>query len=286
MDTVEERLLAAFDSLTPAEKQLASVLLENYPVAGLSSISELANNASVSTPTVVRCAQKLGYEGFSELQRSIRSEVAEKIRNPIDRHQSWEGATPNGHLLEKFAEAAASNVRNTLQRLDQATFDKVARELASTGNHVYITGGRITRSLADYLFNHLQIIRPGVTHLGTSSNIWPQHVVDMNERSIVVLFDIRRYEADLLKLARLSVERNATLVLFTDQWGSPIARLADHRFDTRIEAPSSWDSTIAILLIVETLIAAIQDQHWLTSKSRIEELETMFSKTRLFRRFD
>ena len=286
MDTVEERLLAAFDSLTPAEKQLASVLLENYPVAGLSSISELANNASVSTPTVVRCAQKLGYEGFSEMQRSIHSEVAEKIRNPIDRHQSWEGSSPNWHLLDRFAEAAASNVRNTLQRLDQTSFDAVAKALASTENHVYITGGRITRSLADYLFNHLQIIRPGVTHLGTSSNIWPQHVVDMNEHSIVVLFDIRRYEADLLKLARLSADRNATLILFTDQWGSPIARLADHRFDTRIEAPSSWDSTIAILLIVEALIAAVQDQHWQTSKSRIEELETMFSKTRLFRRFD
>ena len=58
-ETIAERLQGAFDSLTRAEKQLADSLLHNYPVSGLSSITRVAENADVSTPTVVRMVQKL-----------------------------------------------------------------------------------------------------------------------------------------------------------------------------------------------------------------------------------
>jgi hypothetical protein len=47
-------------TLTPAERQLADVLLRDYPIAGLQSITKLAAVANVSTPTVIRMARKLG----------------------------------------------------------------------------------------------------------------------------------------------------------------------------------------------------------------------------------
>lgn len=283
--TVEDRLLERMDSLTRAERQLATELLDDYPVSGLASITELARRAGVSTPTVVRTARKLGFDGFVDMQRAIRDEASQRIRDPLDRHAGWAGGMDEEHLITRYADAAAANLRNTLQRISAEDFETVVNMLADTERSLYLTGGRITRSLADLLFNHLQIIRPGVTHLGTSANIWPQYVVDMDETSVLLLFDIRRYETDIAKLARLADERGATIVLFTDQWGSPINRLATHRFDALVEVPSAWDSTLAIQLLVEMLIAAVQDQLWQSSKSRIETLETMFGKTRLFRRF-
>lgn len=187
------------------------------------------------------------------------------------------------HPLNRFAGAVASNIRHTLGRLDIAMFDAVARLLADPRCHIHVAGGRITRSTAQYLFNHLQIIRPKVTELGNSPNVWPQYLLDMDDQSVLVLFDIRRYERHLETLASLASERGCRVVLFTDQWGSPIARRADHTFNALVEAPSRWDSTIAILLIVEALIAEVQTARWEQSKERIEELEAMFRSTRLFR---
>jgi DNA-binding MurR/RpiR family transcriptional regulator len=129
----------------------------------------------------------------------------------------------------------------------------------------------------------LQIIRPNVTLLGSSANVWPQYLLDMDESSILVLFDIRRYERNILRLATLAHDRGCRIVLFTDQWGSPITRVADHVFHALVEVPSSWDSTIAIMLVLEALIAEIQRSGWDQSRKRIEELEAMFSTTRLFR---
>ena len=105
----------------------------------------------------------------------------------------------------------------------------------------------------------------------------------MDDRSVLVLFDIRRYESDLVKLASLASARGSKVVLFTDQWGSPVARTADYTFNALVEAPSSWDSTMAVVLIVEALIAEVQAARWDESKERIEELEAMFSSTKLFR---
>ena len=47
--TVAERIRLASTRLTPSEHKLAHALLANYPVAGLSSITEFAKAAKVST---------------------------------------------------------------------------------------------------------------------------------------------------------------------------------------------------------------------------------------------
>ncbi|MEX0368601.1 MAG: MurR/RpiR family transcriptional regulator [Ruegeria sp.] len=280
---VKQMLQDEIDGLTRSERQLASILLQDYPMAGLQSITKLAAAARVSTPTVIRMARKLGFDGFPDLQQALRDEVAAQIKKPISKRDAWVVDDAAEHALTRFAQAVWTNMRHTLERIDTAMFDAVARLLADTSRHLYVVGGRITRSNADYLFNHMQIIRPGVTMLGNSANVWPQYLLDMDRAAVLVIFDIRRYEAHLEKLAQIASERGATVILFTDQWGSPIGRSADFTFHGLVEAPSSWDSTIALQLISEALIAQVQEARWEKSKERIEELESMFSSTRLFR---
>ncbi|NOC43933.1 MULTISPECIES: MurR/RpiR family transcriptional regulator [unclassified Ruegeria] len=283
---VKQRIQDELDDLTRSERQLASVLLQDYPMAGLQSITKLAAAAQVSTPTVIRMARKLGFDGFPDLQDALREEVAAQIKKPISKRDAWVVDDEAEHPTTRFAQAVWTNMRHTLERLDKEMFDAVARLLAETERHLYVVGGRITRSNADYLFNHMQIIRPNVTMLGNSANVWPQYLLDMDKSSVLVIFDIRRYEAHLEKLAQVASGRGVTVVLFTDQWGSPIGKTANYSFHALVEAPSSWDSTIALQLISETLIAEVQEARWEESKERIEELERFFSSTRIFRNQD
>jgi len=271
-------------SLTPAERQLADVLLRDYPIAGLQSITKLAAVAGVSTPTVIRMARKLGFDGFPEFQGALRQEASAQIKKPIRKRDGWLAKQSDSPAFRDFAEAVFENLQHTIERLDPATFNAVAEILADPSKTIYLSGGRITRSNADYLFNHLQIIRPSVTLLAQSPNVWPQYLLDMNESSVLILFDIRRYESELAKLARLAKEQGTTIILFTDQWGSPVSKIANHTFNAMVEVPSSWDSTIAINLISEALIADVQSRDWEESRERIEKLEEIFRSTRIFRK--
>lgn len=283
-DIVKDRIRDKREVLTHAERKVTEVLLRDYPVAGLQSVTKLAEAAEVSTPTVIRLARKLGYDGFPGLQDALREEAAAQIKRPILKSEGWPEGRRDSQAFRGFAEAVFANLDNTIERLDPRTFDAVSRLLSAPRRKLFLSGGRITRSNADYFFNHLQIIRPGVTLLSQSRNVWPQVLLDMDRTAVLIVFDIRRYERDLAKLAQLAKERGAVVVLFTDQWGSPISKIADHVFNAMVEVPSSWDSTIAINLIVEALIAEVQHRRQGAARDRIEALEEMFSATRIFRR--
>ena len=283
--TVAERIRGRFESLTRAERQLANAMLANYPVLGLGSITAVAEASGVSTPTVVRMAKKLGFGGFPELQAALRAELEATISNPIAKYYRWTENTPDTHILNRFADAVMENMRQTLRQINPDDFNAVAALLSDQGRAVHVVGGRITRSLADYFFTHMQVIRNGLTLIASNSNTWPHYVLNMREGDVLVVFDVRRYEHDILRLAEMAKAKGVTLVLFTDQWGSPVAKHAAHSFHARIEAPSAWDSSVVTLFIVEAVMAAVQNATWQETKDRMRTLEELFDQTKMFRKF-
>lgn len=282
--TIAERIRARFDALTRAERQLVNALLANYPVAGLSSITELARTANVSTPTVLRTAKKLGFSGFPDFQATLKKELAAQLSTPIVKHDRWAAGAPAAHILNQFAAAVTDNLRRSLRHLDHREFDRIAALIADRKRAAHIVGGRITRSLATYLCIHLEMIRDGVSLLPESHSLWPQHALSMREGDLLVVFDVRRYETSLYELVELAKARGLIVVLFTDQWMSPIASLAAHALPLRIEVPSSWDSNVVPLFVVEALIAVVVNMLWSDAAQRMQELEALFDRTKRFRK--
>lgn len=283
--TVAERIRARFGELTRAERQLANAILENYPISGLGSITAIAESSGVSTATVARMARKLDFAGFPEFQAALRSELEATISNPISKHDRWAEKAPDTHILNRFADAVMENLRQTLRQINPETFNAVAALLSDQRHTVHVVGGRITRSLADYFFTHMQVIRNGITLVASNSNTWPHYVLNMQAGDVLIAFDIRRYERDILRLAEMATAKGVTLVLFTDQWGSPAAKHAKYSFHSHIEAPSAWDSSVVTLFVAEALIAAVQTATWKETKKRMKALEELFDQTKLFRKF-
>jgi len=284
-DTVAERLSEMAERFTRAERQLADSLLENYPISGLGSITTVAQSAQVSTPTVVRLMRKLGFSGFPEFQARLRQELEAKISNPIDKRESWAAQAPDEHILNRFTQAATQNIRQTLAQVDAGDFDTCADLLADPSRTIYVVGGRITRAIADYFFLHMQVVRPDVTLIQSISNAWPHYLLNIQKGDVLVIFDVRRYENSTSKLAEMARERGAEIVLFTDQWRSPVAAFACHVFSSRIEVPSAWDSAVVPLLLVEIVLASVQERNWDQTQERMKTLEEMFDRTRFFRKF-
>jgi DNA-binding MurR/RpiR family transcriptional regulator len=273
--TVAERLRLMSGDLTAAERKLMATLFANYPMAGLGSITDFAREAEVSTPSVLRLAKKLGFPGFPALQEELRSELSAQLQNPIAKHERWAADAPDTHILNKFATAAMENLSGSLKLMDHRAFDAVVALLADRKRQIHIAGGRITGAIAGYLATHLQMARPGVGLLPAAQSLWPQYLLDVGGQDVLVLFDIRRYDARMLDLAVSARERGAKVVLITDQWISPIARLAVHSLPLRIEAPSSWDSNIVPLFVAEALVAATVNASWRETEARIAVLEAI-----------
>ena len=281
---IEDRMRAALSDLTRAERQLATHILRHFPVAALGSITALAKAAEVSTPTVVRLVQKLGFKGYPDYQHALRGEVGAMLMSPLAKHDRWAGGVPDTHILNRFADAVVANLQATLGQIDHAEFDATAALLADPARRVFALGGRITHALADYFVTLMKVVRPDVTLLSDQSSAWPPALLDMVAGDIVLVFDIRRYENSVLQVVEMAVAQGAEVIVITDRWISPAASHARHTLSCHIEAPSAWDSTVSILVLVETLLAAVQDLTWDKTEGRMKRLEDLYAQSRVFRR--
>ncbi|WP_243403577.1 MurR/RpiR family transcriptional regulator [Shimia abyssi] len=279
-----DRIMAARDQMTPSERQLVQALLDDYPVVGLGSITELAGIAKVSTTTVARMLQKAGFGGYPQFQAQVRLELKAMILDPAAKRDEWKSELPDEHILNRFGARAIENQRRSLEDIDPAEFDSLCSLLCDPDRRIFIAGGRITGALAQYLYLHLQMVRPDVRLLPEAAS-WTHDLLEVREGDVLVALDVRRYENTTLTIGQMCHERGAEIVLVTDQWRSPIHRFAKHTFGMRVAAPSAWDSMAAVLVLLECAIAETQERLWESVKSRTEELEQAFDRTRLFRKF-
>lgn len=282
--TVSARLIEHRDSMTPSERQLLNTLLDDYPIVGLGSITELASAAAVSTTTVTRMLQKTGFDGFPQFQAALRDELKEMISDPIAKRNVWKTDLPEEHILNRYSGQGIENQQRTLDDVDPKDFDSLCSVLSDPKKTIFVAGGRITGTLAQYLYLHLQMIRPQV-RLVADGGSWPHDLLDVKQGDVVVVFDVRRYENSTLQMAQMCCEKGAEIILFTDQWRSPIHRIAKHTFTSRIVVPSAWDTCLPLLMLTECTIAAVQGNLWETVKTRTDALEAAFDQTKLFRKF-
>jgi len=281
--TIADLIRTHFNEFKPAERKIANHLLVNYPMAGLVSITALSEECQVSTPTVMRTLNRIGFTSFVSFQKALKKELTKTLSDPIAKHSQWATGAPKEHILNQAAESVVSNLRDTMNQISHKSFNQVVTLLADLNRNLHLVGGRITRSFSDYMGTHLEVIRKGVFKLPPSASLWSHHLLDMERNDILIIFDIRRYESDLLNIAALAKNKKLTVILFTDQWMSPIAEYATHSFPVQTEAPSGWDSGAATLFVIEALIAAVESKSWPRASKRMKELEQAFNFTGRFK---
>ena len=122
---MQARLKAITDDLTAAESKVATALLADYPFAGLSTVTELAKRAQVSTQTIFRLIAKLGFSGYAEFQRALIGEIKERYHSPVILHEAQAVATADDNSLAALADASISAIRETVSAIPGPVFDSI-----------------------------------------------------------------------------------------------------------------------------------------------------------------
>ncbi|MGO4573779.1 MurR/RpiR family transcriptional regulator [Microvirga sp. 2TAF3] len=274
--SLAERVRHEMESFTPSEKRAAHVLLSHYPFAGLDTVAEFAARAGISAPSALRFVTRLGFGGFPEFQKHLREELEAQLLSPLAKagpSEIGQGAP----ALAAFADAVIGNLKATVENIAPTEFDAVVALLSDPRRHIHFTGGRFTGALARYAESHFRIVRSHVDFIEGQPALWRDRVIEIGRKDVLVAFDIRRYQEDVTALCETAAKQGATVVLLTDPWLSPIARVARHVLPAHITVPSNWDSSAGLLLLAEALVAAVTKRLWETAKPRMEAVERLRS---------
>jgi DNA-binding MurR/RpiR family transcriptional regulator len=252
--SIAELIADRIDAMPAGERRAAQTLIASYPVIGLKTVADFSQQAGVSSPTILRFVARLGFQNYPEFQSALQDELAARLQSPLSRTAAFPARQDESSPM---LGATLDNIRETLAHVTARQMGEIVALLSNTRTKLYLMGGRFTDPIARYMGAHLAIVRPNVFHLAGQESAWRDRLVDMGKRDVLVIFDIRRYQDSLIAFAEKAHRRGVQIILFTDQWLSPIARFARHVVAGRTAVPSAWDSSAALFVMTETLIGEV-----------------------------
>jgi DNA-binding MurR/RpiR family transcriptional regulator len=270
--SVRDRLLEPNRNFPNSEMKAVRVLLANYPAAGLTTVSKLAKQAGVSDPTVLRLAQRLGFDGFAEMQEALLAEVEAHMRSPL----TLPAAPPTRrkpNAYQAFFAETLGQCEVVVRATATADYERAVALLTDPRMEILCLGGRFSRFLAGILQRCLHHMREGTRLIEGSAADLVDEIASLGKRQVLVVFDYRRYQTDVVRFAGEAKARGVHVILFTDQWVSPIGECADVVITAPTATSSPFDTLVTPLLQVEAVAVGVAERLGADWRSRAALLE-------------
>ena len=271
--SIEERIAAVGVRLTPTERRIAQAVLGDPTLLAFGTVSDLAQRADTSRPSIVRFATKLGFDGYSDLQNWVRKNLSDKLATPGQRIRRTK------ELDTQVRQDIERAIDRTLEVLDHASLQRLARPLIGA-ERIWILSGETSRAGAHVLLSGLSMIRNGV-HLIEQHN-FGRDLSGASKHDAAVVFDFARYRRSSVFAAQALLDVGVSLVAITDSPLSPLAGLTDLWCELNVPAVGPFDSSLPAVLAAELLVFEVAEELGSTVHPRIDRLERIWKQTDTF----
>jgi DNA-binding MurR/RpiR family transcriptional regulator len=267
---VRDRLEERRDSLTPSERRVASVVLDDPEAIAFGTVAALAKRAGTGGATVVRLAERLGYEGFTGLQSAVRDDLAGRLRLASERIRR---PAVHDDLARRAMAVEAENLASTFEHLDRVALRRSIDALAGRRARVVVLPGGASVGVARQLSDELTLLRPGVSLVTGSPVSVAARTADLRDGDVVIAIDLRRYDHALLDAVATAADNGTTIVAITDSVLSPLAALADATLIAAVEGAGPFDSHLGVLAIGNALVTGVAARLRQSATERIDGIE-------------
>jgi DNA-binding MurR/RpiR family transcriptional regulator len=267
-------LVAAVSSeLTPTERRIAEAVLAEPTLLAFGTVSDLASRVGTSRPTIVRFANKLGFDGYSQLQRHVRNDMSHRLARPSERIRHEESKAPAARV------AIANAISSVFEAIDGERLEKLAAPILRA-EQVWILSGETSQAGARKLDSGLSMVRPRVRLL--NERTFGADACDAGPRDAAVVMDFFRYRRWVTEAARLLAQSGAAIVAITDSPLSPLVELTDTWCEIEVPAIGPFDSSVPAVAIAELLVSRVARDLQDVATARIDRIEALWEETGIF----
>ena len=251
-----QRLRERMAGLPAAQRSVVQCLLEDPRAAVAATVEQLAQQAGVSMPTIVRTCRSFGFESVREFMLALAQDLA--VTGSY-LHRSVLAEDSAGDVASKIVHAAVSSLTELGRRIDVEVLDRVASRLAEARRiDCYSVGAAST-----FMANELQsrLFRLGCTanaifdahqQLVSASTLGPDGVA-------FVISHVGRMPYTL-EAARFARSQGATVVALT-QPGTQLAEIADLVLAVSVPQDAvmrvGTEAYLAHLVVIEILMVRL-----------------------------
>lgn len=251
MQKVTDILFSMYDDFFDAEKKIANYILENKEKVVDMTVAELAKESKTSDATVSRFCKKCNLKGFHHLKITLAKELSDKktdivISNRIDRNNISQS-------LENILANKIEELTQTIHMIDESMLNEILELFKQSECVQFAAVGNTIPVALDgaYKFNQL-----GIKSIALS--IWETqlgYALNTNSKDVIVIISNSGASKQLVNLAQIAKNKNATVIGITNSENSPIATLSDYHITTatreRLFVEEYCFSRISAMTVIE-----------------------------------
>nr|WP_295079805.1 SIS domain-containing protein [uncultured Roseateles sp.] len=274
-----ERVKAALPALPPAEQRVAKLLLTDARAFANLPVSELADRAHVSKPTVVRFCRSVGYDGLADFKRKLAGSVNEGV--PFVHRAVDEDEKP-GDLIVKVVDNAVAALLHYRNDAASHAFERAIDAMADSAN--------AGRRIEFYGVGNSGIVAQDAQHkffrLGVNTAAWSDGHVQLMSATMLqagdcaVLISNSGRSRDMLDVAEIARKKSATIIIITAS-GTPLAALGQSQGQVllAVDHPEDYDryspmvSRLLHLVAIDILTTGVALRLGQTLRPMLQEIK-------------
>ncbi|MEK0208323.1 MurR/RpiR family transcriptional regulator [Klebsiella michiganensis] len=268
---LRENIVSQFSLLSPELQRAAEFSLQNANQLVVQSMRAFAAEAGVKPATLLRLAQRLGYNGWRELKSAFIDDLGLGNDTYVSKAEKLIAKGTQPALYEEVFLAHQANLAFTQAENQRAMQQAVT--LLDEAKQVYICGFRASFPIAWSLFYVYRLFNRQVSLIdGLASNI-EVFTREINAEDCLLLTSFSPYSRESLDVLNAARQAGARIIAITDSPVSPLAQAADCTLLFSLSSPSFFPSIVSGMGVAECLLAMLVARHGREAVNKIESAE-------------
>jgi len=258
-DELKETIAAVYPQLSPQLQRLSRFALEKPHDLALGTVAAVAQANAVQPSSMIRFANALGFDGFSQMQQLFQSHLVERSAPYRERiaqmRRGGKGAAGKGDVLPQFVAESIVELQQLEEHVDAARLDAAAGILAGAPQ-IHVLAQRRAFPVACYLayaLNQLELPAHLLDGLGGMLGEFA-HTIRAGDALLVASF--RNYTPAVVETALACRARGVSVIAITDSALSPLKPAADVCFELGDDSTRPFRSLVAPLCLAQALVVS------------------------------
>lgn len=255
-----ELVLKHLPDLPPQQQQVAEYMLSHLPELPFLSVPVLSQRIKVSEATVVRFAQRIGYDGFTGMKMDLMEALKERVTGNKDELPALLTEVRENDTLAAAGVQEIHNIRRTIQHIPKDQFLKSVSALFKA-DHIYTFGLGVSAHLAE-LFSY-QLIQIGLR----ASTITPksssplEQLVPLRLTDLLVVFSFPPYSKATIGMVENTRSRGIPNLAICDKLSAPVVKDAKHVLTVATENMMFTNALGGVVMLMNALVTEIAVRH-------------------------
>lgn len=274
LDIIDEQ----YKEFSKTNKIISNYIKSNFMNASFLTIRELSESMGVSTASISRFVNKLGFNGYQDFQKEIQNMVKIEVQ-PHREIKNSILVRNKEHILHDLIDQNIKNLQDINSDELYEEFDK-AVEMIRWDRKVYILGLRSSYTLAHHLYYMLSKYKPNIELIELGAGNTFDNLAFIEDDDMLISICFSKYSRNTIEITEYFNRMGNSIIAITDSYYSPTSKLGD--VSLIVQNRHTTFSFVSGMTIINALAVAVGQKYNDKSMERIKYNEAVLKENSVY----